>query len=160
MAKKQTTPSWEGFLNPVRLLTSEEIESDEESCDVCGATAHAVESIHTLNEVERQQPLSAFQSSDLRYTCGLHAPVDVPEHILDDIDVEFYVSMKRVLICPEKGWEKYFITCLRLQPPCLKRCRAIKGRLHVSLEQASAMIKRGQALYERREKEKADADTE
>ena len=159
MPKKQITPIWEGFLNPVRLLTQTEMEALGETCTTCGAIAHVVEVTRPLEVDEKLQALSEFELSDLRFTCGLHAPIDVPEHILDEIDIEFYVSMRRSLICPEKGWQKYFTTCLRLKPSCLKRCHAIKGRLHVSIDQASAMIKRGQELYERREKEKADADT-
>jgi hypothetical protein len=143
------------------LLTQGETEDLGETCATCGATAHVVESTRPLADDEKQQALSEFDLSDLRFTCGLHSPIDVPEHVLDDIDVEFYVSMRRALVCPEKGWEKYFTTCLNLKPSCLKRCHTIKGRLHVSLEQASAMVKRGQALYERRKKkEDADADTE
>ena len=159
MTKKQTTPRWEGLINPARLLTQDEIEELGERCATCGMTAHVVESLVPLTEDMRKQALTEFELSDLRFTCGLHAPIDVPTRVLDDIDLEFYLSMKKPLICPEKRWEKYFTTCLRLKPACLKRCNAIRGRLHVSLEQASAMIERGQAIEERRKKENKDADS-
>jgi hypothetical protein len=159
MSKKQTTPRWQGFMNPARLLTPGELEELGETCAKCGATAHVVEGTRPLTDEEKQQALSTFELSDLRFTCGLHAPIDVPEHVLDDIDVEFYHAMKKPLICPEKRWEKYFATCLRLKPACLRRCHAIKDRLHVSIDQASAMIERGRVIEARRKKEKTDADT-
>jgi hypothetical protein len=160
MAKKQTAPTWEGFLNPARLLTQAELEEYGETCAKCGATAHVVEGTRPLTDEEKQQSLDTLELSDLRYTCGLHAPIDVPERVLDDIDLEFYLSMKKPFICPEKRWEKYFSTCLRLKPACLKRCHTIKDRLHVSIAQASAMVIRGQAIEARRKKEKTHANTE
>jgi hypothetical protein len=160
---KTTTPSWEGILIPVRLLSSDEVEELGESCHVCGGTAHVVEAITPLTPDLKKQALSDFAEGDLRYTCGLHSPIDVPTHVLDSIDLEFYQRMKRPLICPDRGWEKYYTTCLRLQPACLKRCISIKGRLPegVSLADACKMIERGRQVEDRRKKkEKIDADKE
>jgi hypothetical protein len=160
MAKKSQGPAWQGVINPTRLLTPDEIEELGEECAICKRTAHVVEARRTLSKKEQKQPLSDFELADLRFTCGLHAPLDVPKETLDAIDLEFYEQMRRPLTCPEKGWQKYYINCLRNLPHCIKRCEPIRGRLTVSLEQASGMVKRGEVLFKQRQaKEKDDADT-
>ncbi len=160
MPKELPRPAWAGVINPARLLTSDEIEELGEVCAACQGTAHVVEARHPLSEEEQRRPLSEFDLTTLRFTCGLHAPIDVPQETLDAIDLEFYEKMYRPLTCPEKGWQKYFVNCLRTLPRCIKRCESIKCRLSVSLEQASAMVKRGEKLFKQRQaKEKADADT-
>ena len=154
---------WSGVINPARLLSYDEIEVLGERCAVCHGTAHVVEARRTLTPEEQQQPLEDFDLTDLRFTCGLHAPLDVPEETFNAIDLEFYEAMREPVTCPDKGWQKHISNCLRTLPRCVRRCEPIRGRLAaISLEQARGMIVRGEALYRRRErrrKEEEDANT-
>lgn len=156
MSKEPSRPTWLGIMNPARRLTSTEIEELGEVCVACKGTAHVVEALRALSDEERNQPLDVFDLADLRFTCGLHAPIEVPQETLDAIDLEFYEKMQRPLTCPEKGWQKYFINCLRTLPRCIKRCESIKCRLTVTLEQASAMVKRGETLFKQRQAKEKD----
>jgi hypothetical protein len=150
---------WDGLFHPTRVLTSDEVAELGEVCAVCGMTAHVVECLQGLNEEERKHPLSTLDTPR-RFTCGLHAPLDVPQAILDDIAFAFYQRMKEPLICPDKGWKKHYTTCLALQPHCLKRCNRIKDRLRVSIAEAIELIQRGKTIEERKQKEHNDAHTE
>lgn len=157
MAKKKKTSPWQGVLQPARCLTPDEIEELGEECAVCRRIAHVVEAKRALTKKEQHQPLDQFELPDLRFTCGLHAPLEVSQEVFDAIDLAFYEEMRRPLTCPEKGWQKYYINCLRGLPRCIRRCESIRGKLTMSLEQASGMIKRGEALYKQRQaKEKED----
>lgn len=160
MTQKQQSPLWEGLLNPARLLTAEEIEELGETCAVCRMAAHVVEVVGSITEEEKTQPLSSLDSTHLRFTCGLHSPIDVPQHVLDAIDLAFFQAMTQSLICPDKRWQKYYVTCLRLKPSCLKHCISIKGRLPdaISIDQACAMVERGQRLDAQRKKKKEEED--
>ena len=159
MAENKEVPRWKGLLNPVRLLVPEEIEVLGEICTVCGMAAHVVELQRPLKKGEADKGLSEFEDAELRYTCALHAPIDVPTNTSDDVALAFYEEMRQPLICPDKRWQKYYVTCLELQMPCLAQCPAIKCKLHVSVEEAGELVRRGKALAKRR-KEERDADTE
>lgn len=166
MPKKSKVPVWTGLLNPVRLLTPDEVNELGELCAVCQMPAHVVEALTDLTEKEKKQTLDVLNLDQFRFTCGLHAPINVPQHTLNDIDLRFFQMMNQPLVCPDKRWTKYYVNCLRIKPTCLKRCDAVKGRLPtaISLDSACQMIARGYDLNEQYKqstvKENNDADSE
>lgn len=152
-------PKWQGLMNPARLLTLDEITTFEKLCAVCSNPAFIVEAQRILTAQEREQTIDTFEPDDLRFTCGLHGPIEVPEVLFDRDDLALYEAMREWCICPTSQCRKHYVTCLTFQPSCLSNCAEVLTVIpdDLTVETVKHALKRGERLYKERAQQKEEA---
>lgn len=118
--------SWVGLRFPTRRLSDEEIDIFSPICHKCPLPARVVEAQHPLDEEAAQQPLAEFPNDALKFFCALHTSMELPDEVFEDSVSDLYKQLKTSVFCPKKEHYKIRVTCLRMQPKCLKKCIPIR----------------------------------
>lgn len=145
-------PDWEGFSFPTRLLTQKERELLTPRCVRCSLPAVAVEVQEPLTTKKAQtQPLVDFASDTLKFYCGYHTTLDVPEEITQDSDDAFFERVARVVWCPKHLYRHHACTCIRHDESCLSKCDAIQALIgDLPADVVKERTERGYANYRKR----------
>jgi len=106
---------------------------------------------------EQTQPLIDFAGKALKFYCGYHAPIDVPEEILHSDDDEFFKRVSGQVYCPRHLYLHYVCNCIRHDESCLGKCTAIQAIIgDLPLPTVKERTERG---YQRHMEQKKHAKT-
>jgi hypothetical protein len=70
--------------------------------------------------------LAEFSNEALKFYCALHTSLELPDEVFEDSSFDLYEKLKTNVFCPKKEHWKVRVTCLRLQPKCLRKCIPIR----------------------------------
>lgn len=135
---------WVGLRFPTRQLTDEEREIFSPICHKCSLPARVVEAQYPLSKAEVKQPLAEFTNDALKFFCAMHSPIELPDDAFEESVMDLYQQLKTQVFCPKREHWKIRVTCVRLQPNCLRKCDPIRSVLgDVSLKLAKEICDKG-----------------